>query len=61
MDNIDIAPDYIIEAFVKRIEKLFVEGADKEHPSIKRELDLVERVNGRIPNKITELLENINR
>lgn len=53
----DLIPDFITDSFYNRIENLLKE-VDKDHPSVKRELDRILSINGnKLPKKIQELLK----
>lgn len=53
----DLIPDSIINSFYDRIKKL-LKDADKDHPSIKKELNRILSINGnKIPEKIQTLLK----
>ena len=57
--NGDLIPPFLVDAFIKRINKRFEQGATKDHPSIERELNLIRQVNGdKIPLRIKELLDS---
>ena len=57
-NGIDLIPPDIIDIFIKRINKRFEMGANKNHPSVQRELEMLKQVNGRIPPKVQELLDS---
>ena len=53
----DLIPDYLIDTFHRRIADV-LKDVDKDHPSVKRELDRILKINGnKIPDKIKELLK----
>ena len=52
----NIVPDNIIDAFYDRIKKRIADHKDKNHPLVKKELDRIKSINGKIPEKIQELL-----
>ncbi len=52
----NIIPNNIIDTFYERIKRLIDSHKDKNHPLIKKELDRLESINGNIPKKIQELL-----
>jgi hypothetical protein len=52
----DLLPQDIIDMFYDRVKERLDMGAHKEHPSVKRELDRIIKLNGRIPDMIKALL-----
>jgi GH24 family phage-related lysozyme (muramidase) len=53
----DIIPDELIDIFYKRIkERIELHGGDKNHPLVKKEIDRVVNLNGKLPDKIKDLL-----
>lgn len=62
LDNINKtlqeSQDKIFDIFCKRIQKRFDDGADKNHPSVERELARVRSINGgELPEKIKKMVE----
>jgi hypothetical protein len=53
----NLAPDYIIDSFFNRIKKLLI-TYKKDENIIKKELKRLEIVNGKIPTKIKNLLND---
>src|ERR1035437_8712295 len=53
----DIIPDGLIDTFYQRIENLLkLHNNDKNHPLIQKELHRILSINGKIPDKISDLL-----
>jgi len=54
----DLLPQNIIDTFYIRIERILIQGVDKNHPSVKREVNRILIANGnKLPDKIKKLLE----
>lgn len=57
----NLIPDNLIDSFYQRIRKLLDSHKDKSHPFIKKELERIKDLNGKIPEKIKDLLkESVN-
>jgi hypothetical protein len=54
--NNNLIPEEIIDTFYNRIKKLIDTHKDKKHPFVKKELDRIKDLNGKIPDKIKNLL-----
>ncbi len=53
----NLIPDFLIDSFHNRIEKLIKQGIEKNHLSIERELNRIRLINGNVlPEKIKLLI-----
>jgi len=58
MNEKNIAPDFIIDTFYNRIKTKLENGYKKDNNIIKKELDRLILINGTIPDKIKDLLND---